>query len=358
MSRTNQVLESHNEIIRIFAEVGEFKSKATKTVRLARETEPGLHLAAAAGPRVREYPPLPVFTEAQAISTAAFTEGKRIVIDDYVNSPAASQQLVEMGMQSMLILPINGRGRILGLVTLISGERSHFDTDLVDRLNTVVDGLGIIIENSILQDESETIRQELEQLTAELSLSNSTIIQSNELLEERVKIRTQELEAANNLAMRSHKLAMIGQLSGGIAHDLRNPLGAINNAVYFLKRKLGAEPTQGNVTLITEYVELIGSEVVHANDVISNLLSFGSEKEIVLSRIEVSNVINQAMVNFVLRENIELSIDVDSDVPLIFGDSSQLVRVVQNLIGNAQDAMENGGRLRIWIHRSESSVEI
>ncbi len=64
----------------------------------------------------------------------------------------------------------------------------------------------------------------------------SQILRSNQALEERVEIRTQELQAARERASRSERLATIGQLSGGIAHDLRNPLGAIQNAAYYIKK--------------------------------------------------------------------------------------------------------------------------
>ncbi len=69
--------------------------------------------------------------------------------------------------------------------------------------------------------------------------------EANRTLEDRVQQRTQELENANvrlveaqGQMVRTEKLAAIGQLAGQVAHDLRNPLGAINNAVYYLKRRL------------------------------------------------------------------------------------------------------------------------
>ena len=372
LTHSNQVLGSHNKITTIFAAVGDFETKATAslevlvtlsesdwaTIRLARPTEPGLHLAAAAGPAVAEFPPLPVFTQAQAISHGAFIDGKTVVIDDYANLAGASQRLVEMGMQSMLILPIRGRGRILGLITAISKERSHFSEKLVDRLNTVIDGLGIIIENSVLQDESQRDSLQLEQLTEELICSNQMIVESNELLEERVKIRTAEFESANERATRSERLAMIGQFSGGIAHDLRNPLGAIKNAVYLIMRKLVRESSSENIESITEYVELIDSEVGKANEVISNLLLSGSEKQSVFAEVSMSDITQKTLDNTVLKDNIELKTMIESKTLQVFGESSQLTRVIQNLVGNAQDAMERGGRLGVTVGAEENCAKV
>ena len=360
------------QISRIYAGVGDFKEKATAaleilvnlasadwtTLRLAKDSEPGLHLAAAAGPAVEKSPPLPLITKAQIISTRAFTEGRIIVTDDYATWPAASQFLLDVGMKSLVCLPIKVSDRTLGLVTLISKKRNAFNPELVDLLASVVEGLGNLLEISILHDESEVAHRELERLTEALSRSNQQIIQSNQLLEERVQIRTQELEAARERAMRSEKLAIIGQLSGGIAHDLRNPLGAIENAAYLINRKFEAEWSTENKEKIAELLELMSGEIARANDVISNLLSFGSNREIAFSQIEIGDVIDDSMASFVLHENIDLSITIESKLPPVLGEASHLIRALQNLVANAQDAMENGGRLRIDACGIKGSVEI
>ena len=67
----------------------------------------------------------------------------------------------------------------------------------------------------------------------------SMVEEANHTLEDRVQQRTQALAEAQDQLVRTEKLAAIGQLAAGVAHDLRSPLGAINNAVYYLKRRLG-----------------------------------------------------------------------------------------------------------------------
>ena len=90
------------------------------TLRLPKKGESGLHLVAASGPAVAEHPPVQVFTEAMTLSTQAFTEGRLIVIDNYAAQATAFQGLVDMGMQSMVILPVRSRERTLGIITVIS----------------------------------------------------------------------------------------------------------------------------------------------------------------------------------------------------------------------------------------------
>ena len=186
----------------------------------------------------------------------------------------------------------------------------------------------------------------------------SQILLANQSLEERVKLRTEELEAERERASRSEKLAMIGQLSGGIAHDLRNPLSAISNAAYYLKRKFNAGEPRVNIEAVSEWVELISSEVNRANGIITDLLSHGANKQMAFSDVQIGNVIQDSLASFVLNDNIVLSITTAPNLPLVLGDPPQLTRVLQNLVANAQDAMERGGCLSITAQRAEGFVEI
>ena len=186
----------------------------------------------------------------------------------------------------------------------------------------------------------------------------SQILLANQSLEERVKLRTEELEAERERALRPEKLAMIGQLSGGIAHDLRNPLSAISNAAYYLKRKFNAGEPRVNIEAVSEWVELISSEVNRANGIITDLLSHGANKQMAFSDVQIGNVIQDSLASFVLNDNIVLSITTAPNLPLVLGDPPQLTRVLQNLVANAQDAMERGGCLSITAQRAEGFVEI
>ena len=372
LTRSNRALESHYAVSQVFSEGGTFSDKTTAaleklvaltgadwaTFRLTKPTGPGLHLAAAAGPAVEQYPPIPVLTVDHAISTAAFTESRVIVTDYYAAVPTASKFLLRMGMESLIFLPVRVGDRTVGLVTVISKKKSAFNEEMIDLLTFVVERLGVVVENSLLHDESEKSHLEMQLLAEELAASNERVVEANQRLEERVQVRTQELEAATERAMRSEKLAIIGQLSGGIAHDLRNPLGTISNAAYLARRKFAAGWSSENNQKITEILELIDSQVVRANNVISNLLSYGSGREIFLSQVQIGDIFNDLMSSFVLRDDIDFSMATEPDLPPILGDSSYLIRALQNLVSNAQEAMETGGRLCISTKGMKDAVEI
>ena len=83
-----------------------------------------------------------------------------------------------------------------------------------------------------------------------------------------VEERTRELRDAQEELVRKEKLAILGQLAGGVGHELRNPLGVISNAVYFLRMALpGADETT------REYLEMMSEEVRNSGRIISDLLS-------------------------------------------------------------------------------------
>jgi signal transduction histidine kinase len=372
LAKSNEALETHYLVSQAFSETGHFNNKAKAaldiliaftgadwaTFRLAKPPESGLHLAAAAGPAVAQFPPMQLLTDAQTTSTAAFNEGRIIVTDDYGSLPEASQTHVDMGMKSFVFLPIRVGERSVGLITVISKKKSAFDPEVVALLTFVTDRLGLVVENSLLHDASERSHRDMQQLAEALTYLNQQINESNHELEDRVQARTQELEAARERAMRSEKLAIIGQLSGGIAHDLRNLLGAINNAAYLARRKFNAEWSTDNKEKIIELLHLIDGEIVRANNVISNLLSFGSDKEIVFSKVQISDIISDAIASFVLPDDIDISISVEPSLPPVWGDASHLIRALENLVANARDAMGNGGKLSILARQVDSSVEI
>ena len=184
------------------------------------------------------------------------------------------------------------------------------------------------------------------------------LAQSNQTLEDRVKRRTEELETARERASKSEKLAIIGQLSGGVAHDLRNPLGAIKNAAYFLKRKCEGDWSNQSGEEFAQWIDLIDTEATIANDVVTNLLSFGSTRELVCSELQISDAIQYSLENFAASDSIQLSVTVEPDLPLVMGEISQLIRVFQNLVANARDAMLEVGRISICAQRNNGSVEI
>ncbi len=141
---------------------------------------------------------------------------------------------------------------------------------------------------------------------------------------------------------RSEKLTMLGQLAGGVGHELRNPLGAIKNASYFLNMVLKEPEPEVKGTL-----EILDKEIKTSEMIINSLLGFARPKLPLLQRVDINNLIQEVVSGTTVPQNIEITKDLNMSLPIVLADPSQLTLVFRNIILNAIQAMIEGGKIRI-----------
>ncbi len=175
----------------------------------------------------------------------------------------------------------------------------------------------------------------------------------SERLEEMVDERTQELRETQEKLLRRERLAVLGQLAGGVGHELRNPLGVITNAVYCLKtvHEGADEKTQ-------EYLEMISSEVRNVEKIVSDLLDLSRTRPTEAERTAVSDLISGALERASVSDNIEVEVGVPEGLPEVFIDRQQIKQVLLNLITNACQAMAEGGGLSVRARAVGERVEV
>jgi signal transduction histidine kinase/FixJ family two-component response regulator len=161
-------------------------------------------------------------------------------------------------------------------------------------------------------------------------------------LEADVAQRTQALRDAQAQLVRQEKLAVLGQLASSIAHELRNPLGVIANAVYYLKAVQA-----GTGDTILDYLGLISAEVKAAETIITSLLDFVQPKVASFETVDLA-----ALVEGVLREHpptatIRVVREGLSQLPPVWADPRHIQQVLANLVVNACQAMPEGGTLTL-----------
>lgn len=147
---------------------------------------------------------------------------------------------------------------------------------------------------------------------------------------------------------RADRLAAVGSLAAGIAHEIRNPLGSIKGLVQLLQEDMQNEEKKKT------YAEIIVKEVDRLNKVVEELLSFArpddSELESNLKQVNINEVINQTLL---LAEHgtkdakIEIEKSFSDQLPFILADAKKLQQAFLNIIFNAFSAMEKGGKLSI-----------
>jgi PAS domain S-box-containing protein len=181
------------------------------------------------------------------------------------------------------------------------------------------------------------IRDITERKQAEQKLTNYT-----DHLEEIVDERTRELRTVHEQLVRQERLAMLGQVAGSIGHELRNPLGVISNAIYFLKT---AQP--GANDTVKEYLDIIEKETRTSDKIITDLLDFTRVKSVDREAVSVSELIRQTLERFPAPPAVKVSLKIPKRLPQVYADPKHAVQILGNLVANACQAMPKGGNLSI-----------
>jgi len=198
-----------------------------------------------------------------------------------------------------------------------------------------------------LIDEKEGVMEELKDLNKELSSINVELIQKNEQLEE-----------AQEQLVRTEKLAAVGTLASGVSHELRNPLSAIKNAVFLLKRKLSRKVIPDIDEKVIQFLDIMDKEIDKSSRIINDLLGFTRVAKPTRLSSDINVVVNETLSRVVIAENIKLSKNLQSDLPMVMIDANQIGQILINLIENACQAMTDGGELKISTKASERFLEI
>ena len=223
-------------------------------------------------------------------------------------------------------------------VVIVSGSRVDA-TSRVQGLETGADGY---LTRPISSRELLAHVQSLLRLKA----AEEAVRAYSEKLEDMVAARTKELQTAQEKLIRQERLALLGQLSGSIAHELRTPLGAIKNAVYLLTMILETPDAQAH-----EALDILAQQIKISEQIINNLLDFARSRQIEKQSVDVNRVLDQTL----RRLNVPAGIDVRqdlADLPPVSADPGQLGQILGNLLLNAIQAMPDGGQLTLRTYLS------
>jgi signal transduction histidine kinase len=173
------------------------------------------------------------------------------------------------------------------------------------------------------------------------NLMASALQQSHEELEERVATRTielrrtvAELRETQEELVRRERLAILGQLAGGVGHELRNPLGVITNAVFYLSAVLDdASPK------VREYLGILEKQVGIAQKIISDLLDFARQRDAERKPVQLDRLLTEVEQRVKLPAGVRMIRDIPDDLPAALADPDQVAQILVNLLTNAAQAM-------------------
>jgi signal transduction histidine kinase len=152
---------------------------------------------------------------------------------------------------------------------------------------------------------------------------------------------------------RNERLAAIGQVAAGVAHELRNPLNVVKTSVYYLLNSRNPTPQK-----TAEHLQRIERHVIRADGVITALSNFAKMPVPNLRPFAVLQCMREALEINPVPETVLVALDCPDSLPAVLGDPDQLRIVFGNLIRNGREAMPEGGTLSIRGYPVEGHVEV
>lgn len=181
-------------------------------------------------------------------------------------------------------------------------------------------------------------------------------------LEAKVDERTRELNTAmvqlhdtQDALVRREKMATLGQLASGVGHELRNPLGVMTNAVYYLRAVLASQPEN-----VREYLDILHQQIQLSEKIVADLLDFARSKPPHRVPSDLRRVVQAQIAQLVASGHTEVTVteDFPADLPPVLIDASQAGQVVLNLFTNAAQAMDGRGTIAVRALRDVDRVHL
>ena len=163
-------------------------------------------------------------------------------------------------------------------------------------------------------------------------------------LETMVRMRTRELNRSHRQLLKAERLAAIGSVAAQVSHDLRSPLASLGTNLFYIRNTLPPKERRR----LEPVLDSMEKDMGHAKSIISDLLNFSTRPELRTKTIYLGEVIAGAIEHLSVPAGVEIQIDAFPKAP-IRGDPTYLIRVFQNLIFNAIDAMPKGGKVSISV---------
>jgi signal transduction histidine kinase len=255
--------------------------------------------------------------------------GKSVLIKDGHSDTNALLGIEWRGLSGMCVALKEGE-QSFGMIEVKSKVRNAFsENDLA-----VMESLGGILASVISNvGQYQKLQMTVKQLRA-----------TQDELQEHIAAQ----QVAERRLVQAAKLAAVGEMAAGIAHELNNPLTTVTGFTELTMEDVAPD------SRVHADLELVLREAHRATDVVRRLLDFARQSESVRTHSDVNEIVNEvlALVNHLLHSNgVRLVTDLPTGLPTISVDRNQIKQVILNLIHNAFHAMPKGGELRITTNR-------
>lgn len=253
---------------------------------------------------------------------------------------------IKTGFPDTYVIMFTGKGSEEIAVELMKAGASDYilkpfnNQNLVERLENVLKIRAVEIKNRELIKEREQLLHEIKAW--------------NEELEQRIRKESEALQKAHAEVVQSQKLATLGYLAAGMAHEIRNPLNSISLFVQLIKE--GVEEPEKN-----EYVEKILKEVDRVDATLSTLMNTAKRSRFELVDVNIEDVLRKALDSFTPQmsaQEITLDFSPRKRLPRLKADPVEIEQIFTNLFLNSIDEMSEGGRLAVELDHDDVDIII
>jgi signal transduction histidine kinase len=267
---------------------------------------------------------LPYDREDNTISRAIL-ERRPFIVEDASRDPRVNRGLINfLDVKSFAAVPLLSREKVLGGIAAdnLVSQRSITEKKL-QSLMIFANQAALALENALMYEELRAFSSQLG---------------------ERVKRATLELEETQRQLFQSEKLAALGKLSAGIAHEIRNPLTSIKILIHSLVDEMATPASREKDLAVIE------TEIEQVNKIIKQFLDFARPRPPSLEPIDVRKVLEETLALIVYEmeaQEVLLEREYAPGLPPVPMDREQMKQVFLNLLLNAIQAMEQGGKLKV-----------
>ena len=236
---------------------------------------------------------------------------------------------IEPDATSILLLPLLTKDEAIGLIVLSAPENDAFSTEDQRILEIIANQSAIVLNNVQILARLKNANDQQAVLLKKLSDAEKELSNYAQDLEKMVDKRTNEL-------IQSEKMAVIGQLVAGVAHELNNPLAIITGYIDILSSNPDMPPK------FVQKLKKVQQATFRSAKIVNNLLRFSRKGTIEKENVDINLILNVAveLYEYQFRSlNINVIKKLDPDLPTTVGDSQQLQQVFLNLLSNASDAL-------------------
>ncbi len=292
------------------------------------------------------------FSLSDGLAGAVLNSGKSVYIKNNAkDNRYKGDPLLPDSMQSVLCLPLISAKVAVGILVLSAPETDAFIKD-DDRLFQIIGNqIANVLKNVDLVRNIQKSSDRREEVLKKLKIAEKKLSDYTKDLEEVIEKRTNEL-------VQSEKLASIGQLVSGVAHELNNPLTIVIGLIDLMIDSNDMPAKQ------KKRLKKVHTATMRCAKVVENLIKF-SRKEVVHNEtIDINSIVEETIGFFEYQfmvNNISLKKSIQKNIPPTVGDPQQLKQVFLNIISNAYDSMvsqDNEKLLEVTTHSDDKTIII